>query len=103
MRTAEERRLARTVEELLERSLGYGKVRAEVAVEMDFDRITTNSESFNPDEQVVRSTQTVSDTSQSSDGQKDAGVTVANNLRSEERRGGKEGVSTGRTRWSAYH
>src|SRR3546814_10310649 len=47
---------------------------------MDFDRITTNSESFNPDEQVVRSTQTVSDTSQSSGGQKDAGVTVANNL-----------------------
>jgi len=80
MRIAQERRLARTVEELLERSLGYGKVRAEVSVEMDFDRITTNSESFDPEQQVVRSTQTISDSSQSNDGSNDSGVTVANNL-----------------------
>lgn len=80
MRTAYERRLARTVEELLERSLGFGKVRAEIAVEMDFDRVTTNSETFDPEQQVVRSTQTISDNSQSSDGQKDSGVSVANNL-----------------------
>lgn len=80
MRTTQERRLARTIEELLERSLGFGKVRAEVAVEMDFDRVTTNSETFDPEQQVVRSTQTISDSSQSSDGQKDSGVSVANNL-----------------------
>ncbi|MFN4089773.1 MAG: flagellar basal-body MS-ring/collar protein FliF [Alphaproteobacteria bacterium] len=80
MRVSHERRLARTVEELLERSLGFGRVRAEVAVEMDFDRITTNSETFDPDQQVVRSTQTVSDSSQSNDGQRNNGVTVANNL-----------------------
>jgi len=80
MRTTYERRLARTVEELLERSLGFGKVRAEIAVEMDFDRVTTNSETFDPEQQVVRSTQTISDNSQSNDGQKDSGVSVANNL-----------------------
>ena len=80
MRTAYERRLARTIEELLERSLGFGKVRAEIAVEMDFDRVTTNSETFDPEQQVVRSTQTISDNSQSNDGQKDSGVSVANNL-----------------------
>lgn len=80
MRTTYERRLARTIEELLERSLGFGRVRAEIAVEMDFDRVTTNSETFDPEQQVVRSTQTISDNSQSNDGQKDSGVSVANNL-----------------------
>src|SRR5690606_21744510 len=38
-RRAYEQRLARTIEELLERSVGPGKVRAEVTAEMDFDRI----------------------------------------------------------------
>ena len=46
MRRNYEQRLARTVEELLERSVGAGKVRAEVTAEMDFDRIVTNTESL---------------------------------------------------------
>jgi flagellar M-ring protein FliF len=67
------------VEQLLEKSLGQGNVRAEVTVDMDLDRTTTNSESFDPDGQVVRSTQTVSDQGRSSEGQAQ-NVTVANNL-----------------------
>jgi flagellar M-ring protein FliF len=78
-RTAYETRLGRSVEEMLERSLGPGRVRAEVHADMDFDRITTNSETYDPDGQVVRSTQTSTDSSDSSDGG-DAPVTVANNL-----------------------
>jgi flagellar M-ring protein FliF len=78
-RTSYESRLARSVEEMLERSLGPGRIRAEVHAEMDFDRITTNSESYDPDGQVVRSTQTTSDTSDGGDGG-DQPVTVANNL-----------------------
>jgi flagellar M-ring protein FliF len=58
MRVNEENRLARGIEDLLERSLGPGKARVDVRADMDFDRITTNSESFDPDGQVVRSTQT---------------------------------------------
>jgi flagellar M-ring protein FliF len=58
MRVNEENRLARGVEDLLERSLGPGKARVDVRADMDFDRITTNSESYDPDGQVVRSTQT---------------------------------------------
>jgi flagellar M-ring protein FliF len=54
-------------------------VRAEVHADMDFDRMTTNSESFDPDGQVVRSTQTVNESSDSSDGG-DQAVTVTNNL-----------------------
>jgi flagellar M-ring protein FliF len=64
---------------MLERSLGPGKVRAEVHAEMDFDRVTTNSESYDPDGQVVRSTQTTSEQSDSSESG-DQPVTVANNL-----------------------
>jgi flagellar M-ring protein FliF len=78
-RTTYETRLGRSVEEMLERSLGPGRVRTEVHVDMDFDRITTNSESYDPDGQVVRSTQTTSDTSDNADGA-DQPVTVANNL-----------------------
>jgi len=58
MRVNYENRLARGVEDLLDRSLGQGKSRVDVRADMDFDRITTNSESFDPDGQVVRSTQT---------------------------------------------
>ncbi|MBV8650907.1 MAG: flagellar M-ring protein FliF [Alphaproteobacteria bacterium] len=79
MRVSYENRLARAVEQMLERSVGPGKVRAEVHADMDFDRVTTNSESFDPDGQVVRSTQTVNESSDSSDGG-DQPVSVTNNL-----------------------
>lgn len=70
--------LKRTVEALLERSLGQGKVRAEVAAEVDFDRLTVNEESYDPDGQVVRSTQTVEESSSSTEA--DPTVSVGNNL-----------------------
>jgi flagellar M-ring protein FliF len=79
MRTAYENRLARTLDEMLERTLGPGKVRTEVHADIDYDRVTTNQESFDPDSQVVRSTQTVTESSDSTDAG-DQPVTVANNL-----------------------
>jgi flagellar M-ring protein FliF len=54
-----ENRLSRAVEALLESVVGTGKVRAEVAAEMDFDRINTSEERYDPDGQVVRSTRSV--------------------------------------------
>src|SRR3546814_2230997 len=78
MRRQAEERLRKNIETLLERSVGVGNVRAEVTVDMDFDRVTTNQELYNPDQQVVRSTQTVNDETQSKEGQQN--VTVANNL-----------------------
>ena len=79
MQIGYETRLSRSIEEMLERSVGPGKVRAEVHAEMDFDRVTTNSESYDPNGQVVRSTQTTTEQSDSSDAGEQA-VTVANNL-----------------------
>lgn len=80
MRRTHEQRLARVIEELLERTVGQGKVRAEVTADLDFDRIVTNTESFDPEGQVIRSTQTVSEANQSSEAASSQGVTVANNL-----------------------
>jgi len=74
-----ETRVSRGVEDMLERSLGAGKARVDVRAEIDFDRITTSSESFDPDGQVVRSTQTVSQNDDSTNGT-DQPVTVTNNL-----------------------
>jgi len=79
MRTGYENRLRRTVEEMLERTLGPGKVRVELRADMDFDRVTTNQESYDPEGQVVRSTQTVSESNDNSESG-DQAVTVANNL-----------------------
>ena len=78
MRRATEMRLSRAVEEMLERSLGQGRVRAEASVQMDFDRIQETQEKYDPDGQVARSTQTVTDNSKTSE--QAAGVSVQNNL-----------------------
>ncbi len=75
-----EARASRMVEEMLERVVGPGRVRAEVTAEMDFDRISTTSESFDPDGQVVRSTQSVEETSRSRDGETQSPVSVASNI-----------------------
>lgn len=77
MRRAQEMRISRAVEELLERSLGVGRVRAEAAVEMDFDRVETREERFDPENQVPRSTQSVIENNRSSE---PGNVSVQNNL-----------------------
>ncbi len=65
--TALENRYAKMVESLLERSLGVGKVQVEATVEMETDRITENSEIFDPNGQIVRSTQNVEEGNNSSE------------------------------------
>jgi len=58
-----EDRLKRTIESLLEPTLGFGRVRVEVAAEINYDRTSVNEELFDPDGQVARSTQSVEDSS----------------------------------------
>ncbi len=79
MRVNYENRMARNVEQLLERSVGIGKARVDVHAEMNFDRITTNFETYDPDGQVVRSTQT-DNQSDSSGNAAGAAVSVSTNL-----------------------
>ena len=71
---------ARKIEDLLSQSIGFGKVRAKVSADMDFDRITTQSEIFDPDSQVVRSQQTVTEEGKNSEGGNNEAVSVQNNL-----------------------
>ena len=95
-RRAFENRLARTIEALLEKTVGFGKVRAEVTADMDFDLISTNEEMFNPDGQVVRSTQSVEEQSQSRDAEANQPVSVATNL-PDANLGGGEGSASSST------
>ncbi|NQV84762.1 MAG: flagellar M-ring protein FliF [Rhodospirillales bacterium] len=79
-RRSYENRLGRTVEEFLEKTVGFGRVRAEIKAEMDFDRVSTVEEKYNPDGQVVRSTQSVEETTQNRDSEGTQPVTVGTNL-----------------------
>jgi len=80
-RLAIEARLSQRVEEILSRSLGYGKVSAEVTAELDMDSITTQSETFDPETQVARSTQSVTDEKEETQpGGGSTDVSLANNL-----------------------
>lgn len=74
-----ETHLSQTIEQLVERTVGAGKVRAEVSVDMDFDRIDSSEEIFDPEGQVVRSTQTVDQSGSNRQGTSPP-VSVATNL-----------------------
>ena len=63
LRLEQERKMSLQVLNLLEKSVGEGKVRAQVNLDMDFDQIVTNEEIYDPDSQVVRSQATVTDNS----------------------------------------
>ncbi|OJV13592.1 MAG: flagellar M-ring protein FliF [Alphaproteobacteria bacterium 33-17] len=74
-----EKRLKKQIEELLERSVGQGHVTAQVTADINFDRVVTNSEIYDPDGQVVRSLQSITESDSSTEGGQ-ANVSVANNL-----------------------
>ena len=78
IRRATELRLSHAVEEMLERSLGPGRVRAEAAVEMDFERINETQERYDPEGQVPRSTQSTTTSSRNSESNNT--VSTQNNL-----------------------
>ena len=79
-RVAYENRVRTTIERLLEQSVGIGKVKAEVHADIDFDRTVTNSEKYDPEGQVARSVQSVSESEKSNEGGNDNTVSVGNNL-----------------------
>ena len=77
-RRAAEMRLARAVEEMLERSLGSGHVRAEASISYDYEQVHETQERYDPDGQVVRSQQNVTSNSKSTEAANT--VSVQNNL-----------------------
>lgn len=73
-------RLRRQIEDLVASVVGPDNVRVQVAAEIDFTRVTQNSEIFDPDGQVVRSVQSVEDAERNTETDAVETVSAANNL-----------------------
>jgi flagellar M-ring protein FliF len=78
-RVSYEMRLKGMIEDLLEKTLGEGKVKSYVSAEINFDRIVTNSETFDPDGKVARSIQTIEEKDKSETGE-NGDSSIANNI-----------------------
>ena len=79
-RVAYETRTRQSLEDLLEKVIGMGKVRVQVTADMNFDRVVTNSEKYDPDGQVARSIQSNTQKENATDKSGKDNVTVGNNL-----------------------
>lgn len=79
MRRSYERRVQHNIENLVGNVVGYNKVRANVTVDLKFDRVSTNQELYDPEGQVVRSTQVVEESERERE-PASQGVSVENNL-----------------------
>jgi|TARA_A100001391_G_scaffold51156_2_gene31180 flagellar M-ring protein FliF len=89
-----ETRMRSRLEELLASVVGLGRARVQVSAELDLNRSTRTSETFDPDGQVVRSAQTV-ETGDQSNGPGGTGqVTVANELPGASEQGGEGGAQS---------
>jgi len=74
-----ERRLRTQIEAIVGRVVGPDRARVEVAAELDYNRLTQTRDQFDPDGQVVRSSQIREDNSTTTT-PGDGGVTVGNGL-----------------------
>ena len=79
LRRSYESRLTNKIEEQVSRIVGFGNVQAIVTAEMNFDRISTNEELFDPESQVVRSSQVTEENNTEREPIAD-NVSVQNNL-----------------------
>lgn len=75
-----ESRLQSKIEEQVGRIVGYGKVTAIVTADMNFDQVSMNEELYNPEGQVLRSTQTTQEDTVERDAVAADDVSVATNL-----------------------
>ncbi len=79
-RRAYEEQLRQKLVALLERSIGPGRVDAQVTAELDFDEVSVTEELYDPQGQVVRSTRTTEETSKRNEANTNGAVSVGNNL-----------------------
>ncbi len=75
-----ETRIRNSVEDLLANVVGAGKARVQVSAELDLQRFTRTAETFDPESQVVRSSQSRELANSSSGPGSNGAVTVANEL-----------------------
>ncbi len=76
-----ENQMRNQIEEMLEKYVGMGNVKAQVSADINFDRVVTNSEIYDPEGQVARSVQTTAEKELADESTGGGGsVSVANNL-----------------------
>jgi len=80
MRRSFEKRMVDVIEDLVGRTVGLNKVRAHVTADLNFDRISISSETYDPEGQVVRSTQSITEDNMERNQSTASDVTVQNNL-----------------------
>ena len=80
LRAEEESKLRRKVLEIVEGVVGPGRARVNVTAELDLARITTEQKTFDPDGQVVRSTQTAEESSNETEPDAAGAATAAANI-----------------------
>jgi flagellar M-ring protein FliF len=79
-KAAVEARLKQTVTEIVERVVGPGAANVQVSADLDFNRTTQQSETFDPDGQVVRSQTTVEETGRSQERDSAGAVSASANI-----------------------
>ncbi len=79
-RTQTEERIRKTVKDLVEGVVGAGRARVQVSADLDLSRVTTQEEKYDPDGQVVRSTQTVDENSKQNDAKAGEAVGASQNV-----------------------
>ncbi len=97
IKTSYENKTARMIDALLEKSVGSGKVRTEVNVDMDFDKITINSVDFNPEGQVARNVVSSEESGNSTENTADQSASVQNALPNQSG-GGASGKNSNQTK-----
>jgi len=79
LRRSYESRLTQKIQDQVSSVVGFGNARVSVTAEMNFDRISTNEEMFDPEGQVLRSTQVTEENTTERDGVAED-ISVENNL-----------------------
>ena len=86
-----EQRMRSEIEDIVASVVGNGRVRVRVSTEMDYSKVTETTDVYDPDGQVVRSTQLREESSSTSSPTGNDGVSVGNELPAANAEPGTEG------------
>ncbi len=93
-RTAAEERMRKRIKELVEGVVGPGKARVQVTADLDLNQVTTQEDKWDPDGQVVRSTQTSDQTSKQNEPDNSGQATATANVPGTPGAGGAPGTGS---------
>jgi flagellar M-ring protein FliF len=79
-RSATEEKIKKRIKELVEGIVGPGKARVQVTADLDLNQVTTQEEKFDPDGQVVRSTQTNEESAKQNQPETTGGASASANV-----------------------